>query len=443
MIYSRFTAMPPKKILNHELLSHIPLNVDFFLIMKYFRIIFISALFTAIVFINAYSGGSSYSRYGFGDILRYGDGRIYAMGGTGIALIDNGSINLLNPAGICRIGITRFSAGIEYNNFSSKDESGSSSYSMGGFQGLAFAIPISYENGIVMLLDATPYSKVSYAINSSGFSPLSGSIQHQTFYGSGGLSYLGFGLSVSPFNTLHFGARVNYMYGSTRQYQTSSFENSEYKSTIFDRNIYYSGFSFTLGAIYEGLDQILNLPASHNLSFGLTIRTGGSLDAKAERTYTDSITYQNGSADIPLSVGLGMSYLHQGRYRFLGDFVFENWGDLKPFALDPVALRNSYRTSIGFELIPEKGADTYLKQIFYRAGFMYNSTYYQINGVGINEYCLTGGVGLPMGFESWLNIGVQVGLRGTTDYKLQKDLIVRLSVAVSASELWFLKFDEE
>jgi hypothetical protein len=48
-----------------------------------------------------------------------------------------------------------------------------------------------------------------------------------------------------------------------------------------------------------------------------------------------------------------------------------------------------------------------------------------------------------MGFESWLNIGVQVGLRGTTDYKLQKDLIVRLSVAVSASELWFLKFDEE
>jgi len=411
--------------------------------MKNFRIIFLPAIFTAIFFINAFSGGSSYSRYGFGDILRYGDSRIYSMGGTGIALIDNGSINLLNPAGICRINITRFSAGIEYNNFSSKDESGSSSYSTGGFQGLAFAIPISYENGIVMLLDATPYSKVSYAINSSGFDPLTGSVQNQTFYGSGGLSYLGLGLSVSPFNTLHLGGRVNYMYGHTRQYQTSSFENSVYNNTIFDRNIYYSGFSFTLGAIYEGLDQLLSLPASHNLSFGLTLRTAGSLNAKADRYYTNDTTSQEGTAEIPLSAGLGLSYLYQNRYRFLGDIVFENWGDLRPFELDPAALRNSYRASIGLELIPEKGADTYLKRLFYRAGFMYNSTYYLINGVGINEYCLTGGVGLPMGFESWLNIGVQVGFRGTTDYKLQKDLIIRLSVAVSASELWFLKFDEE
>jgi hypothetical protein len=56
---------------------------------------------------------------------------------------------------------------------------------------------------------------------------------------------------------------------------------------------------------------------------------------------------------------------------------------------------------------------------------------------------MTGGLGLPMGYESWLNIGLQVGLRGTTDNRLQKDIIVRLSVAVSASEIWFLKFDEE
>ena len=48
-----------------------------------------------------------------------------------------------------------------------------------------------------------------------------------------------------------------------------------------------------------------------------------------------------------------------------------------------------------------------------------------------------------MGPESQVNIGLQVGLRGSTDNHLQKDTIVRLSVAVSASEIWFLKFDEE
>jgi hypothetical protein len=412
--------------------------------MNYFRIKVTLTIFTILFPLIAHAGGSSYSRYGFGDILRYGDSRIYAMGGTGIALVDDGSINLLNPAGMSRISFTRFSSGFEYDRFSSKDNSGSSFYSTGGFQGLAFAIPISRENGIVMSLEATPYSKVNYAISSSNFDTLSGSVQHQTFYGSGGLSYLGLGLSGSPLNTLHIGGRLNYMYGRTRQYQTSSFDDGDYTSTTFDRTIYYSGFTFMFGAIYEGIDQLLNLPSLHNLSLGLTLGTASSLDANAERIFSEGdTTNQNGTANIPLSAGFGLSYLLQGRYRFLGDFVVENWGNLKPFALDPVTLRNSYRTSIGFEVIPEKGADTYWKRMFYRAGLAYNSTYYQINGVGIDELLMTGGVGLPMGYESWLNIGLQVGLRGTTDNNLQKDIIVRFSVAVSASELWFLKFDEE
>jgi hypothetical protein len=408
--------------------------------MNYSRIKITLTIFTVLFSLIAHAGGSSYSRYGFGDILRYGDSRIYAMGGTGIALVDDGSINLLNPAGMSRISFTRFSAGFEYNRFSSKDESGSSFYSTGGFQGLAFAFPISRENGIVMSIEATPYSKVSYAIQSSIPDTITGSVQNLIAYGSGGLSYLGLGLSVSPLNTLHLGGRLNYMYGRTRQYQTSEFLNT----TTFDRSIYYSGITFTLGAIYEGIDQLLDLPSLHNLSLGLTLRTASSFNADVERIYSASdTTIQKGTADIPLSTGLGLSYLHQNRYRFLGDFVFENWGNLKPFSLDPVTLRNSFRTSIGFEAIPEKGAETFWKRIFYRAGLAYNSTYYQIDGVGINELFMSGGVGLPLGPESWLNIGLQVGLRGTTDNKLQKDIIVRLSVAISASELWFLKFDEE
>jgi len=48
-----------------------------------------------------------------------------------------------------------------------------------------------------------------------------------------------------------------------------------------------------------------------------------------------------------------------------------------------------------------------------------------------------------MGPESQLNIGLQVGVRGSTDNYLQRDTIVRLSVAVSATEIWFLRFEEE
>ncbi|MGD0037756.1 MAG: hypothetical protein ABSC53_10745 [Bacteroidota bacterium] len=414
-------------------------------IIKIFLIILI-VIFPLITF----AGGSSFSRYGFGDILRCGDSRTYAMSGTGIALIDDGFINGLNPAGMARISFTRFSTGFEYNNFLSKDETGSSFYSTGGFQGLSFAFPISTENGIVMSAEFTPYSKVSYGITSSLFDTLAQSIKNTTFYGSGGLSYIGLGLSASPLTTLHFGARLNYMYGRTRQYQTTSFDNEDLTPTTFDRDTYYSGFTFTLGTIYEGIANLFDVPALRSLSIGLSVTTAGSLDADLQRTYSsssytsgDSTVTENGTAGIPLSLGFGLSYLLQNRYRFLGDLVTENWGSTKYFGSHPAELRNSLRTSLGFEALPAKDADTFLKRIVYRAGLAYNSTYYQINGIGINEFTVSGGLGFPMGPESLLNIGLQVGVRGSTDNYLQRDAIIRLSVAVSASEVWFLKFEEE
>jgi hypothetical protein len=395
--------------------------------------------------IISFAGGSAYSRYGFGDIVRYGDSRTYSMSGTGIALLDDGFINILNPAGLAHISFTRFSGGFEYNNFLSKDETGSSFYSTGGFQGLAFAFPISTENGIVMSTEYTPYSKVSYGITSSDTL-----IQDKTFFGSGGLSYLGLGLSASPLTTLHIGARLNYMFGHVRQYQTTTFNNTSLVSSTFDRSTYYSGFTISLGTIYEGIANLLDMPSLRSLTVGMTLTTGSSLDADIQRTYPgssyslgDSVVTENGTADIPLSLGFGLSYLHQNRYRFLGDIVTENWGNTNYFGSHPAEIRNSLRASVGFEALPAKNADTFWKRIAYRTGFAYNSTYYQINGVGINEFIVSGGLGLPMGPESQVNIGLQVGSRGSTDNHLQKDTIVRLSVAVSASEIWFLKFDEE
>ena len=411
--------------------------------------IFLVIIIVVFPFIT-FAGGSSFSRYGFGDILRYGDSRTYAMSGTGIAFIDDGFINTLNPAGLTRISYTRFSTGFEYNNFLSKDETGSSFYSTGGFQGLAFAFPISKENGIVMSTEFTPYSKVSYGITSSLFDTLTQSIKNTTFYGSGGLSYIGLGLSASPLTTLHFGARLNYMYGRIDQYQTTSFDSTYLTSAAFDRSVYYSGFALTIGTIYEGIAELLNVPALSSFTVGFTLTTASSLDADTQRTYpgssyfsTDSIVAESGKARLPLSLGIGFSYLYHDRYRFLGDLVTENWGSTKYFGSHPAELRNSLRTSFGFEALPEKNADTFVKRIVYRAGIAYNSTYYQIDGVGINEFTLSGGLGLPMGPESQLNIGLQVGMRGSTNNYLQKDTIVRLSVAVSATEIWFLRFEEE
>lgn len=413
--------------------------------MNYHRLKIYLILVASFIPSILYSGGSSYSRYGYGDILRYGDSRTYAMAGTGIALLDDGVINILNPAALSHIRFTRFSTGFEYDRFTSKDYNGSSFYSTGGLQGLIFAFPISPENGIVLSVESTPYSKVYYAIRATNFDIFSDSKKYETLYGSGGLSYLGIGLSGSPLSTLHLGGRLNYMYGRTRQYQTSNFDNSNYSTTNFDRTINFSGFTGTFGVVYEGISELAQISSLRNLTLGFTLTTASSLDADAFRIYSggEDTTIEKGPAHLPVSIGLGLSYLLQDRYRFLGDCVIENWGNIQPFSLDPVILRNAYRASIGFELVPQKGADTYWKRTYYRLGIAYNSTYYDVRGTGINELLFSGGLGLPMGPGSWLNLGIQVGLRGTTDNQLQKDTIIRLSAAISASEIWFLKFDEE
>jgi hypothetical protein len=277
-----------------------------------------------------------------------------------------------------------------------------------------------------------------------------GLTHHQTFYGSGGISSLSLGLSASLSTAFHIGARLNYIYGRTRQYQTDYFDDPNYVSPSFDRSAYFSGFTFTFGTIYESVGKLLGISSLNNFSIGLTATTPATLDADEDRTYqgaaaysNDSIVIKHGNVELPITAGLGISYMHQDRYRFLGDLTFQNWANTKYFGKDLEEIRNSYRTSFGFELAPLKGTDSYWSRISYRIGFAYHSTYYKIHGVGIDEIMISGGLGFPMGAQSKLNIGLQFGIRGTTDSKLQKDNIFRLSIAISASELWFQKYEEE
>ena len=391
------------------------------------------------------AGGSTYSRYGIGDIIRYGDSRLYAMGGVGVALIDDGFINGLNPAGLARISFTRFSGGFEYNRFSSKDYSGSTGYSTGSFQGLSFAIPISRENGIVLGFSSTPYSNVRYTIDYTYSDILIGSVKHQSFYGSGGLSKIDLGLSTSLLNNLHIGGRLNYLYGRTRQYQKSTYDNSELAETTMDHSIFYSGYNLTIGLIYEGVNELLSMPSLKDLTLGVVITTATKLQAKEQNIYSsiDSTFSTDFPAKLPLSIDLGVSYRHRDQFRLLGDLHFENWANGSIYDTEKSYLRNSLRAGVGIETIPSNNPDSFWLRNSYRAGLVMNSTYYSINGIGITEYLGSIGIGLPIGPDSKLNFAFQAGIRGSTENKLLKDSIFRFSLAISASEIWFLSFDEE
>ena len=140
----------------------------------------------------AIAGGPIFSRFGVGDLLRYGGSRIDAMGGAGISLIGDGFLNRLNPAGIAQISFTRFSGGFEYSNYSSTDASGSGTYARGAFKGLGIAFPISRDHGVAMMIEASPYSAVNYATQTTD------SLLQQDFYGTGGLWMISVGATYAP-----------------------------------------------------------------------------------------------------------------------------------------------------------------------------------------------------------------------------------------------------
>ena len=399
-------------------------------------------LVSAAVVPPAVAGGSTYSRFGVGDLVRYGGSRLDGMGGAGIALTGDGFLNLLNPAGIGKISHTRFAGGFEYSNFSSTDALGSGRFARGTFKGVAFGIPIDKEYEIALLLEASPYSNVNYATQTQD------DVVKQDFYGTGGLSLLSLGASVSPVNKLTLGAKLNYVYGRLRQVGNFTFLDASFTNSEIQRSDFYSGFNFTTGGIYEGLGDLLGSSVLQPLAVGFvfTIPTKLSVNRESVLTTsqsTDTTATNAGQVDLPFSYGAGLSYLIADRYYITADIYHQQWEDAKFFGRTLPEIRNTTRFGVGFESLPQRDLDTFLKRVAYRGGFYYNQTSYVFNGTPINEMFVTGGVGIPIGPDARLDVNLHLGTRGTTSNGLQRDTILRLTVSVSASEAWFMRVEDE
>lgn len=388
------------------------------------------------------AGGSSYSRFGVGDLVRYGGSRIDAMGGAGIALTGDGFLNLLNPAGISRISYTRFAGGFEFANFNSTDATGSGRYARGAFKGVAFGIPISREDGVALLLEASPYSNVNYATQ------VRDTILQQDFYGTGGLSLLAIGTSYSPAKHFTLGLRMNYVYGRIRQVGNFTFSDPTFMNSEIQRSDFYSGYNVTIGALYDSIGTSLNSKALEPLSLGFVLSTPSTFSVERQSILTtsestDTTAVGSGNADLPIAYGLGLSYLFSGRYFVTADVQYQQWANAKLFGTTMPEIKNSIRYGIGFESLPQRETESFWKRVAYRLGFSYAQTSYSLNATAINELYATGGLAIPVGPDARLDIGLQVGTRGTTANGLQRDTIMKLSLSLSASEIWFMTMEDE
>lgn len=106
-----------------------------------------------------------------------------------------------------------------------------------------------------------------------------------------------------------------------------------------------------------------------------------------------------------------------------------------------VKFENSTRYSLGGYYIPNYNSySDYYKRITYRGGLRFENTGMVIKNKTIEDFAVNLGVGLPMsGTFSNINVGFEIGKKGTKYYNLIEENYVNLSVGLSFNDRWFVK----
>jgi hypothetical protein len=99
------------------------------------------------------------------------------------------------------------------------------------------------------------------------------------------------------------------------------------------------------------------------------------------------------------------------------------------------------RMAVGGYFIPNYNSySSYFKRVTYRYGVRYENTGLVLADKSINDAAANIGFGLPVtGTFSSINIGLEVGKRGTKYAGLIEENYVNLSIGLSFSEKWFVK----
>ena len=138
-----------------------------------------------------------------------------------------------------------------------------------------------------------------------------------------------------------------------------------------------------------------------------------------------------------LGIGKPRQWFLGAEYTFLKTSEFSN----AIFSFDNATFVDASTISVGGFFIPQYNSfSKYWKRMVYRAGIRYENTGLKINNEAINEFGISFGVGLPVGrLFSNVNLGFEVGKRGTVNQNLVQENFVNFQLSLSLNDRWFVK----
>ncbi len=407
----------------------------------------------------AQNGSSSiYSFYGIGDVTFKGALENRSMGGVSV-FADSVNINFQNPAALTGLKLTSFTIGAtnRLTNFKTNTDEGKGNRS--GLDYLALAIPLSSKFGASFGL--MPYSSVGYRIQSlaAAGSTTEGSSRYT---GSGGLSraFLAMGYEIT--SKFSVGVDLNYNFGEIATNSTVFAPgNLQYGSR--EKNVSeMSGLSLNAGLMYQTKIDKFDV-------FGSFVYTP-SMDMKLKNDrYIGTIVYSGDVESIVDEREIDVNDIKMkmpSKISFGGGFgVVRKWligteitlQDFKGYgnrfdepvngSFDNGSFENGFRIGVGGYFIPKYNSFTsYLERIVYRGGLRYEKTGLVVQNPvtlenkSITDMAFTLGLGFPLrGSFSNVNVGFEMGRRGTKAADLVQENYKNISISLSLNDQWFVK----
>ncbi|AKA34639.1 hypothetical protein [Flagellimonas lutaonensis] len=409
----------------------------------------------ASTFVQSQNGTiSPYSFFGVGDFRENGTVENQMMGGISM-YVDSIHVNLRNPAAYSKLALTTYTLGVSHREYRLKDFNEQQNTSVTNLDYLSVGLPLG--KGVGLGFGLMPFSSVGYNLISQS---TNGDQQNVTnvFTGEGGLNRAYISLGFRPVKNLALGATANYNFGTLEYQRLQQVEGVQF-GTIDNRESRINGFDFNYSAIYTpkikdkytlyssvAVNTQINLVSKNSERIGSFSQETGQ-EIEVIDVDLDAQNLRNTELKIPTTTTLGLGFGEEKKWFMGAEYSFQQFSSFENRFLgqDNVTYQDAKSYALGGHFIPDYTAlSGYFKRVTYRAGLRYDVTGLVVNDKEINNFGITFGLGLPLSGTitdrfSNINIGFELGRRGTTDANLIEESYFKVNIGLSLNALWFQK----
>ncbi len=401
----------------------------------------------------AQNNASPYSIVGIGDIEKSSFDRTSGMGHAGVALSSDATNRFLyhaNPASYSGMQdkFFNFEASVRYKavNYSGTPIGNASASQSADLQFKKLVVAIKIKPRWGAAIGLLPFSTSNYSFYSTKTIIGSTTIIPTYSEGTGSTNQFFIANSYKINKHLSVGLHTAYIFGQLNQTETLLSGVSDSTLTT-ERNILLGNFFFKGG---------LQFQTKINKNIQLLAGATGSLKTPLKANYqlkvVDGTTallsdnhYKDTYFNLPVSYTGGIAAKIKDKYTIAADYNFQSWDGANTNAYN-YQLVNSSRYSLGFEYSKKINFRDYQGNIlsaekyFVQTGVFYTDSYLRIYGKQISEYGITIGGGFnTVKSNLGLQVGLEIGRRGTTDIGLIKEVYTQFHATFVYRDFWRVK----